>query len=94
MIFTSLRTESGAADYAAAAIEMEALAAAQPGFLGIETARERVGITVSYWSRPEHARAWKQVAEHRLAQERGRAEWYAAYRVRVATVEREYGTGS
>ena len=91
VIFTSVRTATGEGDYAATAAEMEALAARQPGYLGIESARAEVGITVSYWATPEHARAWKAVAEHRIVQQRGRAEWYAHYRVRVATVERDYG---
>jgi heme-degrading monooxygenase HmoA len=91
VIFTSVRTDDGEAEYAATADEMERLAAGQPGYLGIESAREAVGITVSYWVSAEHARAWKAVAEHRLAQQRGRAVWYRTYRVRIATVERDYG---
>lgn len=90
VVFSSIRTpvESG---YAETAAQMEELAARQPGYLGIESARSALGITVSYWSTHAAAKAWKQVAEHRLAQQRGR-EWYRAYRVRIATVEREYGT--
>jgi heme-degrading monooxygenase HmoA len=91
VIFTSVRTANGAEDYNATSAQMEELAAQQPGYLGIESAREDIGITVSYWRTPADARAWKGVAEHRLAQRRGRAEWYQRYRVRVATVEREYG---
>jgi heme-degrading monooxygenase HmoA len=90
VIFTSRRT-AGDRGYAAAAAAMDALARQQPGFLGVESAREAVGITVSYW-RDEHAAgAWKQVAEHLLAQRAGRAVWYQDYRVRVATVVRDYG---
>ncbi len=70
---------------------MEALAAQQSGFLGIESAREGLGITVSYWADDAAAAAWKQVAEHVVAQQRGRDAWYADYRVRVATVTRSYG---
>ncbi|MEO9138273.1 MAG: antibiotic biosynthesis monooxygenase [Jatrophihabitans sp.] len=92
VIFTSIRTEAAAGeDYAAMAAEMERLAAEQPGYLGIEYAHDAAGITVSYWATAVDAQAWKQVAEHRVAQRRGRSEWYRAYRVRVATVEREYG---
>jgi heme-degrading monooxygenase HmoA len=91
VIFTSVRTDLGADEYAATAGAMEQLAAEQPGYLGIESARDDLGITVSYWRTPEDARAWKSVAEHRVAQQRGRTEWYARYRVRVATVERDYG---
>ncbi|MEO8889110.1 MAG: antibiotic biosynthesis monooxygenase [Jatrophihabitantaceae bacterium] len=90
VIFTSRRTD-GDRGYAAMSDRMDELAAQQPGFLGVESAREDVGITISYWATPEHARAWKSVAEHRGAQHLGRATWYSAYRVRIATVEREYG---
>lgn len=91
VIFTSVRTDDDVDGYTAAAERMEELAAEQPGFLGIESARAELGITVSYWASDEHARAWKQVAEHLVAQRTGRERWYRGYRVRVATVEREYG---
>jgi heme-degrading monooxygenase HmoA len=90
VIFTSLRTE-GDAGYAAMSQRMDALAAEQPGYLGIEAAREGLGITVSYWVDEDAARAWKQVAAHLIAQQRGRDVWYSDYRVRVAVVHRDYG---
>jgi heme-degrading monooxygenase HmoA len=90
VIFTSLRTE-GDNGYAAMTRRMMELVAEQPGFLGVESAREDVGITVSYWADEPAARAWKQVAEHLAAQERGRSAWYSDYQVRVATVTRSYG---
>lgn len=91
VIFSSRRTP-GDHGYGAAAVAMEALAAHQPGFLGIESARDDdLGITVSYWRTSADAAAWKQVAEHLVAQQAGRERWYEAYRVRVASVERAYG---
>lgn len=90
VIFTSLRTD-GDHGYAETAEAMELLAAQQPGYLGIEAAREGLGITVSYWRDEASARAWKQVTEHLAAQRRGREAWYRDYRVRIATVTRDYG---
>jgi heme-degrading monooxygenase HmoA len=90
VIFTSLRTE-GDNGYAAMADAMQKVAAEQPGYLGIEDARERLGITVSYWQDEAAAQAWKQVGAHLVAQARGREVWYADYRVRVAHVMRDYG---
>jgi heme-degrading monooxygenase HmoA len=90
VIFTSIRTDDGAAEYAQTSAAMAALAVVQPGYLGLESARDGLGITVSYWRTAHDARAWKAVAEHRLAQARGQGEWYRAYVVRIATVEREY----
>lgn len=93
VIFTSLRTE-GDNGYAVMSARMEELVASQPGFLGVESARERLGITVSYWKDEASAAAWKQVAEHTIAQERGKTAWYSEYQVRIATVTRTYGSTS
>jgi heme-degrading monooxygenase HmoA len=90
VVFTSLRTD-GDHGYAAMTVRMEQLAAEQPGYLGIESARDELGITVSYWVDEDAAKAWKQVADHLVAQRRGREAWYADYRVRVAVVLRDYG---
>ena len=91
VIFSSRRTD-GDRGYGATAERMEELAAQQPGYLGFEGARnpDGTGVSVSYWRTAGDARAWKQVAEHLVAQQHGMAEWYSAYTVRVATVEREY----
>ena len=91
VIFTSVRDEAPGDGYSEMAERMDVLAAEQPGYLGIESAREGVGITVSYWATDADAAAWKRVAEHAEAQRIGREQWYRAYRVRVATVTREYG---
>jgi heme-degrading monooxygenase HmoA len=90
VVFTSLRTD-GDNGYAAMSRRMDALAAEQPGYLGMESARDGLGITVSYWADEAAAAAWKQVAEHLVAQRRGREVWYSDYRVRVAVVRRDYG---
>lgn len=94
VVFTSVRADDGDDDaYEASAAKMVALAREQPGFLGVESARDpvtRAGITVSFWRTAEHARRWKQVTEHLDAQRNGRARWYERYAVRIATVEREY----
>lgn len=88
-IFTSLRTD-GDHGYAAMAQRMEELASIQPGFLGIESVRDGLGITVSYWESEEAIHAWHANAEHQEAQRRGYADWYSAFHLRVARVERAY----
>ena len=92
VIFTSVGSADNAG-YGAAAARMYELAQQQPGYLGAESARETIGITVSYWATEADATAWKRVAEHAEAQRQGRERWYEHYTVRVATVTREYGTG-
>lgn len=89
VIFTSIRTE-GDNGYSEMADLMMALASKQEGFLGIESAREAVGLTVSYWKDLESIRKWKQHADHQIAQKKGRADWYRHYKVRISKVERDY----
>lgn len=94
VIFTSVRRAGDEDGYGAMAERMATLAAQQPGFIGVESARDPMsglGITVSYWTDDASAREWKDVAEHRVAQERGRSRWYADYSVVVAQVTRAYG---
>ena len=92
VIFTSLRTE-GDRGYGKMAERMAALAAQQPGFLGLESVRgeDGLGVTVSYWESAEAIVRWKAEGEHRVAQETGQAVWYDDYFLRVAKVERDYG---
>ncbi|MBB6325696.1 heme-degrading monooxygenase HmoA [Algoriphagus iocasae] len=90
VIFTSLRTGINE-EYLETALEMERLAALQPGYLGHESAREGTGITVSYWRDLESIKNWKKVAEHQTAQKKGRELWYSAYKTRICLVERDYG---
>lgn len=91
VIFTSLRTE-GDRGYGKMAERMLELAAGQPGFLGVETARDPngLGITVSYWESEEAIRAWRAHAEHQVAQRTGKTTWYSQFHVRIAKVERQY----
>ncbi len=89
VIFTSVRTDI-VDDYGDTATRMVELAHEQPGFLGVESARDQVGITVSYWESLDAIRAWKQQTEHLLAQERGRTQWYEMYKTRICKVERDY----
>jgi heme-degrading monooxygenase HmoA len=93
VIFTSLRTE-GDNGYSAMADAMANLAAAQPGYLGIESAREGLGITVSYWDSLESIAAWKQNSAHLVAQRRGHEVWYEEFKVRICRVERDYDMGT
>lgn len=93
VIFTSLRTEEDAG-YGEMSEAMVRLAQTQPGFLGMESARSGLGLTVSYWRDQDSIVAWKRQVDHLGAQRLGRERWYAAYRVRVARVERDYGFDS
>jgi heme-degrading monooxygenase HmoA len=90
VIFTSIRTETSEG-YEEMAKKMIDLAQLQPGYLGHESARDQVGITISYWKDLEAIRLWKQQSDHLLAQQKGREIWYKAYQTRICKVEKEYG---
>ena len=97
VIFLSTRNGPDAAwdeaGYAQAAAAMDALAARQPGFLGVAGARgvDGFGITVSYRADEATAIAWRDHPDHAAIRDRGRAVWYYDHRVDVAVVTRSYG---
>lgn len=89
VIFTSKRTDK-TADYEETAVLMEELASMQKGFLGVESARNEVGITVSYWENLDAIKSWKEQADHTIARAKGRSIWYSEYTIRICKVERAY----
>ena len=90
VIFSSEKTTADEG-YDDTAIRMAELAQQQPGYLGHESARSGLGITVSYWESLEAIHNWKKNTEHLLAQRAGREKWYARYKTRICKVERDYG---
>ncbi len=89
VIFTSTRTE-GDNEYSKMADRMVELASQQDGFISLDSAREEIGITVSYWRNLESIKKWKANSEHKIAQQKGKSNWYKNYTVRIARVENEY----
>ena len=92
VIFTSQRTENDPEGYHTMANLMVELASKQPGFLGVESAREQngLGITVSYWNSLDSIQQWKENLSHLKAQEKGKRDWYSSYITRICKVERDY----
>lgn len=90
VIFTNLRT-AGDHGYEEMAERMIELGATMPGFLGLESARDGLGITISYWASADAIRNWHEQAEHKLAQQKGYDVWYQSFKLRVCKVERDYG---
>ena len=89
VIFTSVRTDhdNGYGDMAQKMVE---LAKQQDGFLGVESARNETGITVSYWKDLDSIKKWKNNSEHMIARKRGREIWYQSFKTRIAKVECDY----
>jgi heme-degrading monooxygenase HmoA len=89
VIFTSILGEFKDG-YSEMADLMVKLAKEQEGFLGVESARENLGITVSYWKDLHSIKKWKKNSEHRIAQVKGQTDWYKYYKTRISKVERDY----
>lgn len=92
VVFTSVRSAADPEGYEVTADRMLQLAREQPGYLGVESTRgeDGLGITVSYWSSLDSIRAWREHAEHIIAQDQGRAKWYSHYSLRICRVERAW----
>jgi heme-degrading monooxygenase HmoA len=89
VIFSSIRSEEDSG-YAEMADEMIELAHSQPGFLGVESARNELGITVSYWESIDAIKKWQEHPAHKIAQQRGKEDWYKKYAVRICKVDSDY----
>jgi heme-degrading monooxygenase HmoA len=89
VIFSSMRT-TGDKGYHEMSEKMVRLASMEDGFLGVESVREELGITISYWRDSESIKRWRENSEHLIAREKGRSEWYQSFKVRIARVERDY----
>lgn len=90
VIFSSIHSED-TKGYGETAKLLEELAKKEEGYLGLESARNEIGITVSYWKDLESIKTWKENVVHKVAQEKGKENWYKNYKVRIALVERDYG---
>jgi heme-degrading monooxygenase HmoA len=92
VIFTSIRKDN-INGYDEMAAYMEELATSQSGYLGIDSAYNEIGLTVSYWESLESIKNWKNNFEHQIAQKKGKTDWYSWYSVRICKVERQYEFG-
>lgn len=89
VIFSSVLSDD-TKGYEDMAKKMVDLARQQKGFLGIESARNEIGISVSYWKDLESIKKWKYHSEHAIAKEMGKTRWYKNFITRIALVEKEY----
>lgn len=76
--------------YQSMAKEILDLARTQKGFLGFESARSDIGISISYWENLASIQEWKKQSDHIEAQTRGQREWYKWYRIHICKIERSY----
>ena len=78
-------------EYHETAVLMRDLAINQYACQGMESVFEDGNeVTLSYWLSEEDIKAWKNDAEHLLAQKKGAEEWYSHFSVEIAEIKREY----
>ena len=92
IIFTTIKNKSS--EYELVANQMIELVQKQDGFLGFESAEEKVGITISYWKDLASIQNWKNNLDHQEAQKKGKSKFYKAFKVRICKVERDYQFGN
>ena len=93
VIFTSQLSDM-TEGYAEMSEKMVELTKQQEGFLRIDSARSDIGITVSYWESLESIKNWKLNAEHTMARNLGREQWYKSYDLKICKVVRAYNFNS
>lgn len=78
-------------EYAQTVKRMRELAFSKYGCLDFIAVTEgQQELAISYWPDKQSIVQWKQDAEHSLAQQLGRNNWYHSYTVQVVEVKREY----
>lgn len=78
-------------EYARVAARMRELALTQFGCLEFQSVSEgKDEIALSYWADEASILAWKNHAEHLIAQQLGRERWYESYSVDIASITRRY----
>ena len=95
VIFEVVPSSDGHAGYLERAAQLAPLLAQVDGFISVErfTSITQPGklLSLSFWRDEAAVRVWRGQEEHRAAQQAGRNGVFDDYRLRVATVLRDYG---
>ena len=95
VIFEVWPTDGRATEYFDLAASLKEDLAQIDGFISIERfeslATKGKYLSLSFWRDEEAVRAWRNLEKHRKAQAMGRGGVFADYRLRVASVVRDYG---
>lgn len=95
VIFEIWPAEGLAAEYFDLAASLKGDLEAIDGFISVERFESLVTkgkyLSLSFWRDDVSVHAWRNLERHRRAQAQGRGELFADYRLRVASVVRDYG---
>ena len=94
VIFEFTAAEGRFPDYKRLAEELGEDVAKSDGFISIERFQSISDparfVSLSFWRDEEAVRRWRNLQKHREAQKKGRAEIFKGYRLRIASVLRDY----
>ena len=95
VIFEVWPAEGGGGEYLDIAASLRPALERIDGFVSVERFQSLTEpgklVSLSFWRDEEAVRRWRTLAEHRVAQARGRGGVFRDYRLRVASVIRDYG---
>jgi heme-degrading monooxygenase HmoA len=95
VIFEVVPREGRAVAYFELAASLRAHLEAIDGFISVERFQSLTQpgkvLSLSFWRDEEAVRRWRELETHRAAQQAGRQQLFADYRLRVAQVLRDYG---
>jgi len=95
VIFEVEPVEGRGHEYFDLAAELKPELEAIDGFLSVERFESLTTpgryVSLSFWRDEDAVKRWREHADHRAAQEAGKAGIFARYRIRVAEVLRDYG---
>ena len=95
VIFEVTMKDGKAEDYFEIAASLKPALESIDGFISVErfesTTTPGKYVSLSFWRDQAAVAAWRDQAEHGLAQARGKSEIFADFRIRVASVTRDYG---
>ncbi len=94
VIFEVYPTKSGKDEYLKIASNLREFLQNREGFISIERFQSLVDenklLSLSFWEDEKAIEIWRNLFEHRIAQDRGNGGIFQDYRIRVAKVERDY----
>lgn len=95
VIFEVQVAEGKTSEYLDIANELRPLLSEIEGFISIERfqslSNEGKVLSLSFWRDENAIQEWRRLEDHRLAQSKGRNGVFESYRLRVASVLRDYG---
>jgi heme-degrading monooxygenase HmoA len=95
VIFELEPAEGHLQPYLDIAASLKPLLESMPGFISVERFQSLTNkgkyLSLSFWEDEAAVAGWRNRMEHRRAQAAGRAEYFANYRLRIASVVRDYG---